>query len=182
MRTILLAGAVIAASLVNRTPASAALPQTCTPAQTSAFATVAFLVGDWTGTGNAEGANGSGGDSFHFELGCHVLVRHAHSSYVGASGAPASTYEGLMVIYPDATASGGLRADSFDSGGHAIHYVLVGGTQPNVAQFLSDGSTAQPTFRLTYTRHAIDLEVTFEMAPPGSASFMTIAHGTDRAT
>jgi hypothetical protein len=182
MRTILLAGAVITASLVNGTPASAALPQTCTPAQTSAFATVAFLVGDWMGTGNAEGANGSGGDSFHFELGCHVLVRHAHSSYVSASGAPASTYEGLMVIYPDATASGGLRADSFDSGGHAIHYVLVGGTQPNVAQFLSDGPTAQPTFRLTYTRHATDLEVTFEMAPPGSASFMTIAHGTDRAT
>jgi hypothetical protein len=173
---ILVAAAILATSLVERAPASAVTPP-CTSAQTSAFAPVAFLVGDWTGTGNAEGASGSGGDSFHFELGCHVLVRHAHSAYAGGS-----TYEGLMVIYPDAMASGGLRADSFDSGGHVIHYELVGGTQPNVAQFLSDGPTAQPTFRLTYTRHATDLEVTFEMAAPGSASFTTIARGTDRAT
>jgi len=182
MRKILCAAGLIAMSAALRAPTFAAATQPCTPAQSSAFAPVAFLVGDWTGTGNAEGANGSGGDAFHYELACHVLVRHEHSSYVGASGAPASSYEGLMVIYPDAAASGGLRADSFDSGGHVIHYELVGGTQPNVAQFLSDGPTAQPTFRLTYTRHATDLEVTFEMAPPGSASFVTIAHGTDRAT
>jgi hypothetical protein len=165
------------ATLVARGPVPAATPPPCTSALTNAFVPVAFLVGDWTGVGNAEGASGSGGDSFHFELGCHVLVRHAHSAYAGGS-----TYEGLMVIYPDAAASGGLRADSFDSGGHVIHYVVVGGTQPNVAQFLSDGPTERPTFRLTYTRHATDLDVLFEMAPPGSASFMTVAHGTDRAT
>jgi hypothetical protein len=157
--------------------ASAAGTQPCTAAQTSAFAPVAFLVGDWAGTGNAEGANGSGVDSFRYELGCHVLVRHAHSSYAGGSA-----YEGLMVMYPDAMAAGGMRADSYDSGGHVIHYALVAGTQPNVAQFLSDGPTAAPTFRLTYTRHATDLEVTFELAQPGSASFMTVAHRTERAT
>jgi hypothetical protein len=158
-------------------PASAAEPQPCTAAQTNAFAPVAFLVGDWAGTGNVEGANGSGGELFRYELGCHVLVRHAHSSYAGGS-----LYEGLMVIYPDAMAVGGMRADSYDSGGHVIHYTLLAGTQPNFAQFLSDGPTAAPTFRLTYTRHATDLEVTFELAPPGSASFMTVAHGTERAS
>jgi hypothetical protein len=177
MRKVFAAAAIIATSLVGAAPASATEAPPCTSAQSSVFSPVAFLIGDWTGVGSAEGASGSGGDSFHFELGCHVLVRHAHSAYAGGS-----TYEGLMVIYPDAAASGGLRADSFDSGGHVIHYALVGGTPSNVAQFLSDGPTAQPTFRLTYTRHATDLEVTFEMAPPGSASFMTVAHGTDRAT
>jgi hypothetical protein len=74
-----------------------------------------------------------------------------------------------------------LRADSFDSGGHTIRYELIPGSQSGVAQFLSDGSTVQPTFRLTYELHGGgSLDVKFEMAPPGSASFATVAHGVDR--
>jgi hypothetical protein len=165
------------ASLLAVAGASASAAESCTSAQTTVFAPVSFLVGEWGGGGSAEGNAGSGHDSFRYELGCRVLVRHAVSPYAGGN-----TYEGLLIVYPDASASGGLRADSFDSGGHVIHYELVASTAPNVAQFLSDGPTAQPTFRLTYTRHASDLEVTFEMAPPGSASFMTVAHGTERAT
>ena len=147
----------------------------------AAFTPVSFLVGDWTGGGRAEGSAGTGGDSFAFELGGHVLVRRAHSSYPATADAPAGTYEGLMVIYPDANASGGLRADSYDSGGHVIRYALVPGSAPNVAQFLSDGPTAQPTFRLTYAAHAGGvLEVTFETARPGSATFAIVAHGIER--
>ncbi len=174
MRKRIVSGAMLAASLLGVAGAPASAADTCTGARTSAFA---FLVGDWSGGGTAEGAAGSGHDSFHYELGCQVLVRHAQSSYAGGG-----TYEGMLIVYPDARASGGFRADSFDSGGHVIHYVLAAGTAPNVAQFLSDGPTAQPTFRLTYTRHATDLEVTFEMAPPGSATFVTVAHGIERAT
>jgi hypothetical protein len=147
----------------------------------AAFAPVAFLIGTWNGVGNAEGTAGSGTDTFALDLGGRVLVRRAHSTYPGAAGAADKSYDGLMIIYPDASASGGLRADSFDSGGHTIRYELVPGSPSGVAQFLSDGPTVQPTFRLTYELHGGgSLDVKFEMAPPGSAAFATVAQGVDR--
>jgi len=146
----------------------------------AAFAPVVFLLGTWTGAGNAEGTAGSGTDTFALDLGGRVLIRRAHSSYPGAAGAADQTYDGLLIIYPDPSASAGLRADSFDSGGHTIRYELIPGSTSGVAQFLSDGPTVQPTFRLTYELHAGGaLDVTFEMAPPGSAAFATVAHGVE---
>ena len=148
----------------------------------AAFAPVAFLVGTWNGVGRAEGNGGSGTDAFAMELGGRVLVRRAHATYATAAGAPnAASYDGLLIVYPDAAAPAGLRADSFDSGGHVIRYDLVPGTAANVAQFLSTGPTVQPTFRLTYELHGDgDLDVRFEVAAPGSATFAVVAKGVDR--
>ncbi len=145
----------------------------------AAFAPLAFLVGEWVGDGRAEGTAGAGTDTVHFDLGCRVLVRRSHSTYPGVAGAAPATYDGLLVAYPDATSPGGLRADSYDSGAHVIHYALVAGTAPNVVQFVSEGTTSRPAFRLTYERHADALDVTFEAAPPGSAAFATVARGVE---
>ncbi len=166
---------VVAGVAVSMEAARAASP---VPA---AFAPIAFLIGDWTGAGTSDAGPGAGEDSFSLALDGHVVERHAHSFYpASAAGKAAETYDGLMVIYPDASAPGGLRADSYDNGGHVIHYALVAGTAPNVAQFVSEGTTSRPTFRLTYDLHGGgDLGVLFELAPPGSASFTTVASGVD---
>jgi hypothetical protein len=163
--------------------AALALPAAAAPAANdvpAAFAPIAFLLGSWTGTGSAEGAAGSGTDRFALDLGGAVVVRHAHSTYASA-GKTADSYDGLMVIYPDSAAPAGLRADSFDSGGHVIRYDLVPNSTGNSAQFVSVGPTERPTFRLTYTLHAGGmLDVSFEVAAPGSATFTTVAHGIDQ--
>jgi hypothetical protein len=146
----------------------------------AAFVPVAFLIGDWSGGGTSDAGPGSGGDSFRLDLDSHVLVRRSHSDYPGGKGMPPEHYEGLMVVYPDTTAPGGMRADAYDNGGHTIHYALVSGSEPNTAQFLSDGTTSRPTFRLTYTLHGGGaLDVRFEAARPGSADFQTVAHGIE---
>ncbi len=166
--------AAAAGIAVSPQPAAAASPVP------SAFAPIEFLLGDWVGAGTSDAGPGSGGDSFALALDGHVVERHAHSYYPASAGKAAETYDGLMVIYPDASSAGGLRADSYDNGGHVIHYTLVAGTAPNVAQFISEGTTGRPTFRLTYELHGGgDLGVLFELAPPGSASFTTVANGVE---
>jgi hypothetical protein len=174
---------VLAVVLAALAFATSSLPVAADPVVPIAFAPVAFLLGDWSGDGTSDAGAGSGSDSFRLELGGHAIVRRAHAVYPAANGAPETTYDGLMIVYPDPSLPAGLGADSFDSGGHTIRYGLVAGTAPNVAQFLSLGTTSRPTFRLTYELHGAGvLDVRFELAPPGSATFQTVAHGVDHRT
>lgn len=144
------------------------------------FAPVAFLLGDWTGSGTSDAGAGKGGDTFRLDLQDNVVVRRSHSEYPGKDGKPGVVYDALMVIYKE-PAHAELRADYFDNG-HVIHYSLAAGSEPNVARFVSDAHPGEPVFRLTYGGAADGktLEVKFEIEPPGAPAFSTLADGVER--
>ena len=136
---------------------------------------VRFLTGSWRGDGKAESATGSGTTVFTWEVSNQVLVRRDRTEYAATSQHPAYTYEALMVIYEDA-ASNGIEASYFDSGNHVLHYKLALHPQPGFVQFLSD--SPGPVFRLSYKlTNPRDLQVTFEMQPPGAGTFRQVAAG-----
>lgn len=141
-----------------------------------AWTPVQFLVGDWKGEGKAEDALGKGGTSFKWEVGHQLLVRRDHTEYAATADHPAFTYEALMVIYKN-PASNQIEANYFDSGNHIIHYKLAPAFLANTAQFVSDAAGG-PVFRLSYLlANSTDLTVKFELKPPGSDAFQTVAAG-----
>jgi hypothetical protein len=166
-RAFLVAFLALLPTLAAAQPASVPTP----------FRPVLFLIGDWSGDGSADVGKGTGADSFHFDVGNRVIVRRSHATYTSADG-KVTSYQSLMVIYNDA-ASSQLRADYYDDGGHVIHYTFVPSADSQVAQFLSDAVSGAPRFRLTYRSRAGGtlLAVKFELAPPGSDAFATLAEG-----
>ena len=129
------------------------------------WASVRFLVGQWSGEGSGRPGAGSGTFSFRFDLDGSVLVRRDHSEYPAAEGRPAVVHDGLMVVYPQGSA---LAAVYFDNEGHVIRYdVSAAAPGPGVV-FLSEPVAGAPRYRLTYQPLAVDeVMVTFEVAPPG---------------
>ena len=122
---------------------------------------LSFLLGDW----DAPGPNQSTGHtSFAPRLQDQVIVRTNTADYPAAEGRPASHHEDLMVIY---LVGKTVRADYYDSEGHAIRYVVL---TPGAgkALFLSDLIESEPRYRLIYLLKADGtLEGSFEIAPPG---------------
>jgi len=138
------------------TPALAADPPLAAP-----LAPLAFMVGDWTSSGEGQGAGAGGVSGIHPELDGRILVRRDHV-LVKAGGA----FDIFMVVYPD---RGGLRAEFIDTEGHTIHYAATPGPGPSVT-FESPGAAQAPGFRLTYAAVSPDrLHIRFEIAPPGGA-------------
>jgi hypothetical protein len=148
----------------------------CADTETEPWTPLQFLVGTWQGDGKAEDASGKGVTSFGWEVGHKVLVRRDRTEYSATASRPAYTYEALMVIYKN-PASNKIEAQYFDGENHIIHYKLIPGLPSDSAQFVSD-APGGPMFRLSYKLvNAKDLTVTFEMRPPGSSAFQTVASG-----
>jgi hypothetical protein len=131
---------------------------------------LAFLVGDWEGTGS--GAPGASKGSFSLEpqvQGNGLLRRSVNDS-------PSGHHEDLMLVYrnPD----GAFRATYVDNERHVIQYAVTATAEPKGAVFLSDETAGMPRFRLTYKmRPDGAVSITFELAPPGSADFKTYTEG-----
>ena len=124
------------------------------------LAPLQFLLGEWV----ADSASGGGSGWFSFtpDLNGKVVVRKNHSENPSQSGRTA-VHDDLMIIYPEKS---GLRADFFDSEGHAIHYSFSSAA-PGTVVFLSDLASSAPRFRLTYTSTAANVvKIIFDIAPP----------------
>ncbi|HTM00828.1 MAG TPA: hypothetical protein VL503_06870 [Candidatus Omnitrophota bacterium] len=152
MRRIALAATALFAALAAH-PALSAPPRVLEP--------LSFLLGAW----EAPGPNQSSGRTvFALNLQDQVILRHNSADYPAAEDKPATRHEDLMVIYPVGNV---LRADYYDSEGHAIRYVVLPAGAGRVL-FLSDLIEKEPRYRLTYVLQPDGtLAGAFEVAPPG---------------
>ncbi len=135
-----------------------------------------FLVGHWTATdGKAEnGAVAKGVSSIEPAAGGAALLRRDRTDLFGPDGKPRTSFEQVMLIYPE---GGALHADYFD-GDHVIHYVSATIDPGKSVVFDTAATPGPPRFRLTYTAQGPNgFNVKFEMAPPGAADFRVIASG-----
>jgi len=105
-----------------------------------------FLLGNWQAVSKPE--EPTGGFEFALQLQSKIIVRTNYADYAATSEHPAFRHEDLMIIYLDAERS--LRADYYDSEGHAIRYngKITGNNQ---VIFSSLPTTSTPGFRLGYT-------------------------------
>jgi hypothetical protein len=146
---------------------------------TSPWSAWSFLLGEWEGKG--QGGPGQGSGSFAFALDLHdtVVVRRNHSEYPAADKRPAVVHDDLMVCYHEADGKK-VRAEYWDSEGHAIHYGAELSADGKTLVFVSDPQPQAPSFRLTYTkRDDGSLGIRFEIAPPGKAdAFTTYLEGS----
>jgi len=94
-------------------------------------------------------------------------VRKNHAEYPSTAGRPAVVHDDLIVIYLDG-ASNQILANYFDSEGQQISYKVMPSSDHEAVTFLSEPSTLQPRYRLSYTRvKGGTLNGKFEIAPPG---------------
>jgi len=137
-------------------------------AEPSEFRPFAFLVGEWTASGEGRPGSGAGTAVFSLSLQDRVIVRTSYAEYPATGGKPASRHDDLMVIY---ASPAGVRADYYDSEGHVIRYNVRSPT-PGQAVFLSEPAAGEPTYRLTYKLASNDaLDGEFEIAAPGTEIF-----------
>ncbi len=142
---------------------------------------LSFLVGHWTATeGKAENdAIARGVSSIEPAAGGTALLRRDRTDLFSVDGTPRTSFEQVMLIYPE---GGALHADYFD-GSHVIHYVSATVDPGKSVTFNTAATPGPPRFRLTYAAGGANLiTVKFEMAPPGSAEFRTIASGEAKRT
>ena len=126
---------------------------------------LAWLIGDWIGSGSGEPGQSSGNFSFQPDLQNKVLIRRSFAAYPATGEKPAYRHDDLMVVYPEGK---GLQAVYFDSEGHMIRYAVEAAADGNTVTFVSDAPAAAPHFRLTYHKTGdTTLSGKFEVAPPG---------------
>jgi hypothetical protein len=119
--------------------------------------------------GMGEGGPGAGKGvfSFAFDLQNKVIVRKNHAEYPSAANRPAVRHDDLMVIYLD-RASNQILANYFDSEGQQISYKVTLSSDHEAVTFLSEPSTSEPRYRLSYGKLKDGaLRGKFEIAPPG---------------
>ena len=146
------------------------------PALSSDLQPLSFLIGHWTATkGEAEnGVVAKGVSSIEPAAGGTALLRRDRTDLFSTDGKPRTSFEQVMLIYPE---GGALHGDYFD-GTHAIHYLSATVEPGKSVTFNTAATPGPPRFRLTYTAKGADrLAVKFEMAPPGSVEFQIIASG-----
>ncbi len=155
---------------------STALPTHAETALAPPLAPLAFLVGDWAGTGKIEdGGTSRGTSSIHPAVGGGALLRQDHTDLFAADGHATGGFDQIMLIYPEA---GSLHADYLD-GQHVIHYTAASiDPAGESVTFSTAPAPDRPQFRLSYARHPpAVLHIKFEMAPPGAPGFVTVAEG-----
>jgi hypothetical protein len=146
-----------------------AVADTSRPGLSGALAPLAFLVGNWGGTGTGATGASSGSCSFEIAIQGHALLRR------NLNESPAGRHEDIMLIYETPA---GLRATYADMENHAINYTVTPTVNPRGAVFLSDEAPGTPRFRLTHQLLPDgSLNTIFAMAPPGSSAFKTYVEG-----
>src|SRR5262249_58603547 len=129
-------------------------------------APLAFLIGEGPSKGTGHPGQETGTAVFTRSLQDRVIVRTSFAEYPASAGKPRSRHDDLMVIF--AVPGSGVRADFYDSEGHAIRYG-VRSPAPNEAIFESDAAAGEPRFRLSYKLVSPGvLKGGFEIAPPGA--------------
>jgi hypothetical protein len=132
-------------------------------AEPDRFAALRFLLGEWRAVDTPAGETGS--FTFRLAVQDHVIVRTNEAHDAATADRPASRHDDLLVIYSE---DASLKAEYFDSEGHVIRYA-VEARGPNVVMFVSNPSSREPRYRLTYRGEANGTLVgSFEIAPPGS--------------
>lgn len=142
-----------------------------------------FLIGEWTGTGNGQPGQGTGGFTFKADLQQHVLVRTNRAEYPATKERPAYKHDDLMVIYHE-TAASPAQAIYFDSEGHVIHYAVQIDSANKTAIFLSEAEAGMPRYRLSYTGKTPDtVDIKFEVASPNKpGQFQTYIEASAKRT
>lgn len=157
MRKVWLVLTLLVAGSLGSSPAGAEAPKSLEP--------LSFLLGDCQAEGGGTPGQASGGFTFAPSLQGRVIVRTNFAVYPAAADKPASRHEDLMVLY--ATESGELRADYYDSEGHAIRYA-ANTSSPNQLTLVSEVVSGSPRFRLSYKLGGDGvLAGRFQVAPPG---------------
>jgi len=140
------------------------LAQSQQPKQEIDWKPLAWLIGDWVGSGSGGPGKGSGSFSFQPDLQGKILVRKSFAEYPATADKPAYRHDDLMVVYSE---GGRFKAIYFDNEEHVIGYSIEVSTDTNTATFVSDAAAAAPRFRLTYHRTSdTTLSGKFEVAPP----------------
>ena len=150
--------------------------------KTSSLDELQFLIGEWEGVGEGGPGAGKGVFSFAFDLQNKAIVRKNYAEYPPTASRPAVRHDDLIVIYID-RASNQIRANYFDSEGQQINYKVTPSSDHEAVTFLSEPSTSQPRYRLSYRKLLQDgtLSGRFEIAPPGqSEAFKTYLEWTAR--
>jgi hypothetical protein len=142
------------------------------------LAGVRFLVGHWSSDNGQvadTGGRSKGSSTITLEANGQALLRRDHTALLDAQGKPSSSFDQIMLIYPE---NGTLHADYTD-GQHVIHYDTATIVAGKSVTFSSASRPGAPTFRLSYELQGTDtLAITFGMIPPGQAAFHLIARGT----
>ena len=134
--------------------------------KTSSLEELRFLIGEWEGVGGGGPGSGKGVFSFAFDLQNKAIVRKNYAEYQSTPTRPTVRHDDLMIIYLD-RASNQILANYFDSEGQQITYKVTP-VSDEAAIFLSESSTSQPHFRLSYRKLKDGaLSGKFEVAPPG---------------
>jgi hypothetical protein len=140
-------------------------------AEPAALQPFAFLVGEWRASGSGKPGAASGTAVFTRGLQDRVIVRTSYAEYPPKAGKPGSRHDDLMVIYADA--SGGVRADYYDSEGHVIRYAVVS-PAAGQAVFVSEAAGREQRFRLSYALEPAGLlKGEFAIAPAGTRDAFT---------
>src|SRR5260370_25819540 len=147
----------------------------------SPWATLSFLIGEWTGEGGGQPGQGTGSFSFLPDLDQKILVRKNRSDYPATKDRPAFTHTDLMMVYREPGAVK-LRAIYFDTEDHVIHYTVEPSSDGQAVPFIGDASPSNPGFRLTYRKTGADtLSIRFEIAMPAKPdAFSTYIEATPR--
>lgn len=125
-----------------------------------------FLLGEWTSSGTGQPGDSTGVAAFTRELQDRVIVRRSYAEYPGTPGKGKSRHDDYLILY--ASAGAGVRADYWDNEGHVIRYAVLS-PGPGRAVFVSDASSGEPRFRLSYRLEATGvLGGEFAIAPPGA--------------
>jgi hypothetical protein len=131
------------------------------------WAPLSLVLGEWVAEGEGKPGEGTGGFSFHPDLGQNILVRNSRADYPATKDRPAFSHADLMIVYRE-PAGNRLRAIYFDNEGHVINYAVEPSKDGSTVQFLSDVLPSSPRYRLTYRKTGPDtVTLKFEIAPPG---------------
>ena len=154
-----------------------AIPAIARPALQPELSGLRFLLGQWSSTqGQVADTGGTDTGTFTIESAADgaALLRRDHTNLFDRAGKPTGSFDQVMLIYPEAHQ---LHADYLD-GTHIIHYVTATVTPGKSVTFQTASPPNAPNFHLTYTLVApATLNVSFQIAPPGTTTFHPIATG-----
>ena len=163
-RTFVLALAIAVAVLTNSALAAAGdVPKPLEP--------LAFLIGEWGGTGAGSPGQGAGTATFSRGLQDRIIIRTSYAEYPATATTPASRHDDLMIVF--VADDGTVSADYYDNEGHVIRYqVTVKG--PGDVSFVSAIAANTPRYRLSYKAAPGGIvRGRFEVAPPGKPDAFT---------